>query len=198
MISLRLDRLGPRERLGLGVLLVVLVVLLLDRLVCQPVVRRLREIDAEIETTEKRLAYNLSARNTRGEVEAAYRRAVGWVGRASPAPAEEIDRIKGVIDECARRAGVLLVSMEHRDPRETEFYREYAVDIGRFECGTPALLRFLHELAAVPGMLRVTRLNLSPGGDEAPVRGAMSVSRVALTTSDPVSSPGPAGADAVE
>jgi hypothetical protein len=95
---------------------------------------------------------------------------------------EAIADMKGEIDDLARRTGISLQSMEHKEPTPTDMgYGEtYCVVIGAFEADIGNLLTFLFELQKASGMLRVNKLTISPGTSKGLVKGAMTITKVML------------------
>ncbi|MBN2302486.1 MAG: hypothetical protein JXN60_08225, partial [Lentisphaerae bacterium] len=111
--------------------------------------------------------------------EADYRTASGRIGVATR-KSEEIDKMKGQIDELAERAGISLDAIDHRPPNEALFYDEYFVEIGKFETDMQNLLKFFESIEnlAAPGMMRVSKLNITPSKTKGAVRGSMVISKL--------------------
>lgn len=178
MIFAKLNQLGTREKVFLLVGLVVVLGLLIDRFVVQSITDHLAELDQDIVVERENLLYNLRILRTREQVASEYRQVSGLL--ADPAPdAEQIDRMKGEIDELARRCGLVIVSMEHREPRTEPYYKEYIIEIGSFEAGMPAVLNFLDAVRNAPGLTRVEAFNLSPARELDQVKGSMTITKVA-------------------
>jgi hypothetical protein len=179
MIWDRLRNLGLREKLGLAVAGLFVFGLLLDRLVISPIVRNYVELGREIRKESKALSMKRWIAGTEPTVRESYQAVSGRLGRFT-SQAQAIDAMKGQIDELAARTGVVLVSREHRHPREERFYQEYYVEIGEFEAGITNLVRFLHALPNAPGILRVRHLNTVPDRKRRILKGSMLISKVML------------------
>jgi hypothetical protein len=175
----RLGRLGARERAGLILAIVFVVVVVLDHLV----VRRLTEacgwLDRDIAQEVMALEYNASVRRVAPDIERAFASVRGRLGEPMPA-AEAIERMKAEIDMLAQDADVTLRSIRHREPQHRMFYDEYNVDVGDFETDEFGLVRFLHSLVATQGTYRVTRLKLAPEARGQRVKGSMTISKVMM------------------
>ena len=182
MISLKLDQLGPRERIGLGIAVFCILALLIDRLVVASLLTRFRELDVQIVEAAGNVAYNRRVMKQRDEVAREYETVKGMLGETS-SPAATIDAMKGEIDDLARKAGVVLFSMEHRDPEKEEFYQTFLVEVGNFEADMQSLLGFLHELRNRQGMLRVSRLSVGPKKGTELVRGSILITKVMMLAS---------------
>ena len=132
MIFDKLEKLGIRERAALVVAVVALLAVLGDRLVVQAFDDALEAVHTRHETQRKRLNYSRVVMERDEDVSAAYREVADLVDEGT-APAVDIDKMKGEIDDLARKSGLVLVSMKHREPRSERHYDVYAVDIGGFD-----------------------------------------------------------------
>ena len=181
MLGDRISRLNSREKLGLIIAMLVTAVLVLDRLAVRPLGVRCEGLDLDIQREAKTLEYQASVMQARSEVERQFESIRAQLGEELPA-AEAIDAMKGEIDALARASEVSLLAMKHREPRRTEFYDEYALDIGDFETDEIGLMRFLHALMEKPGTFHVTKLKLAPDATGKRVKGSMTVTKVAIPT----------------
>jgi hypothetical protein len=180
MILGRLSRLGMRERIGVGVAAVSLFLLVEDALVVKPLVRAVRTTRSEAEECRVRLRYGREVLRREDVVEAQYRRASERVAK-SPSRSEAMSRLLGEVDELAASSGLLLTRREGREPKDTrrlKFCEEYAVDVAAFESEPEALVRFLHGVAGMPGMLRVSRLDIGADKGSTKLRGSMVLTKV--------------------
>lgn len=181
MALLKLDKLGARERVGLALALVCMLVLLVDRLVVGMVAGRVKAVTAQAAAESKELDYNRGVLKTQGPIAAEYARIEARLANAL-SDAEAIDQIKGRVDDLARAAGVELISMEHRSPLPAEGYTEYVIEIRKFEAPMDRLLDFLHDVWQTPGMMRVRKLTIAPGTDDATVEGSAIISTILIPT----------------
>lgn len=183
MALLKLDKLGRRERWGLGLALVFVVVLLVDRLVVGMVAERVGAVASQAATDAKELDYNHGVLRSKGPIEAEYSRIEAML--ATPlSDSEAIDDIKGRIDDLAHETGVALVSMEHRTPRVASGYTEYVVEIRKLEAPMDSVLQFLHKIWASPGMMRVRKVTIGPGAEDGMVEGTVVVAQILIPTGE--------------
>jgi len=181
MLAERISRLNAREKLGLIVSMLVIVVLVLDRVAVRPLGVRCADLELEIQREAKMLEYQASVMQAQPEVERQFSGIRKQLGAELP-PAEAIDVMKGEVDALARETAVSLLSMKHREPRRTEFYDEYAVDIGDFETDEIGLMRFLHALLDKPGTFHVTKLKIAPDSTGKRIKGSMTITKVSIPT----------------
>ena len=177
MLAERLSRLDGREKFGLLVVVLAIVLLILDWAVIRPINTRCRALDVDIERESKALAYQESVLQAGPQVDRQFTDIRERLGTAMP-PAEALEVMKGEIDRLAQESEVSLIATKHRDPRHAEFYDEYALDIGDFETDEEGVARFLHAIMTAPGTFRVTRLKIAPDNTGKRVKGSMTVTKV--------------------
>ena len=177
MILDKLAKLGSREKIGLTIAGVVLLLLVLDALVARPVAEKLKALELEIDETSAELVYNLRVLKWSDRIRAEYVEVSGLLG-APVEPALAMDRLTAEVDTLAQQAGVEVPSMANAAPRESEHLVEYVVDVGEFEAGIDEIVRLLHTIAERPGLLRVPRFVLTPDPDSAVFNGSMLVTRL--------------------
>ena len=116
MPKLSLEKLGPREKWGLGLAIGFVFVLLVDQVVVRAVTSRLDDLDALIEKQADELAYNTGVAEAAPAVEAEYAPIEGALA-SDLSESEAIDAITGEIDDVAQVSRLVLDSMEHREAR---------------------------------------------------------------------------------
>lgn len=183
MAWLKLERLGWRERAGLSLAVACIVVFAADRLVVQPVLQRLRDLEDEIRREELGLAYNVRVLASEQRVAGQYDNVRDLLGSA-PSTAQAIDEMKGQIDGLLSDAGVTLRAMEDRRTEGLTVCDEYSVDV-KFEAATKSLIRFLYELPRLPGTLRVSKLQIAAGREPGMVEGSMLISKLVIPPGQP-------------
>ena len=191
MILTKLERLRPRERLGLVVMMAAVLLWGADRVLVVTVVDQLKRMDMAITTAKKTMVYHRDVLARKDATSREFARIGDLLGRVS-SPEIGVADMKGELDELARKTGVAVSSMEHREPRSAKYYDEYLVEIGKFESSMKSFLDFLRELQVSAGMLRVVKLNLIPGTGSDQVRGSMLITKIML----PEPAPAPKAASA--
>lgn len=173
-----LNRLDPREKAGLILVVVAVTVMLLDRFVAMPLVARCAELDRDITEEVGTRALHEGWLRARSQVEREFEGVRARLGEPV-APAAAIVAMKNELDQLARDSEVTVIAIKHREPRHAEVYDEYAVD-GEFETDEIGLMRFLHVLAATPGTYRVTRLKITPDSTSQRIKGSMTITKMML------------------
>ncbi len=187
MAFLKLEKLRARERWGLGLALVFVLVLMVDRLVVGMVADRVETVEEQAAADAKELDYNRGVLRSKGPIEAEYSRIEALIA-SELSDSEEIDAIKAEIEDLAGSAGVAIIGrMEHRPPVTSAGSTEYVIDIREFEAPMAGLLSFLHQVWQTPGMMRVRKVAIAPSADDQRVEGTMVVSKIMIPT-------GPGGA----
>ncbi len=183
----KLDKLGFREKAGLALALLFVGGVLADRLAVQRVADRIEAMTLAVESQNTALALNRRILKTEPQVRAEYdawRERLAQVG----SDAEAIDALKGRLDDLARASGLVIASMQDRRAGETDGeptpYRELVVDIGRFESTMNGLITFLYRLRQSPDLLKVLRLNVTPGKEGDAVAGSIVIGQLVETASE--------------
>ncbi|MCE9613167.1 MAG: hypothetical protein K8T26_02770 [Lentisphaerae bacterium] len=179
MLADRLNRLEGREKLGLLLVVLVLVILVLDYAIIRPINIRCGWLDGDIEIESKTLLYQAGVLKMGSHVEQEFGAIRDRIGDALPA-AEARRAMRSAIDALAQESDVALISVKDREPRHTENFDEYALDIADFETDEQGLARFLHALMGAPGTYRVTRMKVAPDNTGKRIKGSMTVTRVTL------------------
>ena len=180
MALLKLDRLGARERWGLGLALAFALVLLVDRLVVTMVTHRIRAVEGQMARESKELAYNRRVLRSKGPIEAEYERIEALLASGLP-DSEAINQVMGEVDDLALGAGIDVKKREHRPSVASRGYTEFLVEINEFESSMANLLTFLHRVWETPGMLRVKRITVGPAGEEGVVEGSAVISKILIS-----------------
>lgn len=179
MIGAKLDGLKPREKAGLAIALGVVFLVVVDRVLVSPLLKRCDEIQLAVKEAEAVLTHQRNVLAEASQVEAAYHLVEDMIGGAG-SEAETIDAMKGEIDDMARAAGLSIVAMQHREAEKRTYIQEFIVDIGKYEGQMPALLGFLHELWHAPGLMRVRSMSATLSRDGAQVEGSIQITKAGM------------------
>ncbi len=174
-----LHRLERREKNGLVLVLVAVVVLALDHLAARPLVARCADLERDLELAIKQRALQVAWLQAQPLVDREFSRVHDRLG-APMAPAAAIVEMRQELDDLARAANVVVISVKHREPRRLEFYDEFAVD-GEFEADELGLMRLLHVLVTTPGTYRVTRLKMTPDATGRRIKGSLTITKVLMS-----------------
>jgi type II secretory pathway component PulM len=183
MKLLALERLGARERYLLLAMVVVCLSLIVDLLFVRPVGRRIDRMETDINVKKQQVSAQLAVLASETTVAQEYESLRGVIGVAQ-SPSVAIDEMKGEIDELARKHGLVLQSMDHREGAKRSACQEFLVEIAKCEADFQDLLRFLCSVQDAPGLLRVERVNLTPVGVGDRVKGSILISK-AMIVSEP-------------
>ncbi len=179
MKLLALERLGMRERILLLAMVVVCLSLAVDFLFVRPVGRRMERLENDIRMKSEKIREQHVVLASDADVKREYESLRGVIGVAA-SPASAIDDMKGEIDELARKYGVVLQSMDHREGAKRSACQEFFVEIGKCEASFQDVLKFLCAVQDSQGLLRVERINLAPAGAGDRVKGAILISKAMI------------------
>jgi len=153
------DKLSQKEKIGLMIAFSCLAVAFLDRLIVNPIRNKIKQINREVEISEKQLSMNLRNIKQKDVIEQEYEKYVDYV-RRSGSDEEEVAKILGEIEVLARKSSVYLVDTKPQTPKKVDFYQQYMVEI-EGEGEMKSIMRFLHELNISPQLLRAEKVRLS-------------------------------------
>jgi hypothetical protein len=182
MILDKLDKLSAREKTGVVLSVVCVLIVGADRLVVQPMIGRYNQLREQIEIKEKDLQLSRTILGSKQQVESSYRQ----VEELLDAPASEAEAIAGMkkqMDSLADRMGVTIKSRDHLEPQNRKFFDEYALDLKEFEANRRNFLTFVHSLAYMrraSGMLQIASLRVTPQKRREKLEGSMVITKVML------------------
>ena len=181
-----LAKLAPREKVGLGVALVCLLIMVLYNLVVETVLTGLDDVGRDLRKAAKTLEYYDRALLRTNGVNEAYSRVTSAL--AAPADrSEAMDRLNVSVEEIAQRTGLEVSATMPRETQEVldkntgdHIADRYQAGIENFQASADSLLKFLHEIWISADMLRVTKLSITSVKDSNAVKGSMLITKVAL------------------
>lgn len=180
----KLKNLGAREKFLIGVIVATIVVPAIGSLVVIPAVMRYRVLDAKIMSAKEQIRENKNYLEKKQITQKQYDAIRDLLAKAT-LPTEDIDSLKGDVEELASRTKFTYGTMSHRDPESmNEFCDEYIIDISKFKTDIQNMLVFARELQSAPGMMRVAALNVKPVKGEPMVTGSISISKVMIADTE--------------
>ena len=173
----KVDKLAPRERIGLTIAVFCIVCCLMDQFVVRSIVNRLKLIDARITQAEDDRLCSQRLLLREKDLKMEYGRIENAIVKAA-SPAEAMTGMKGEINEAAKQTGLKVNAMDQREPRLKTFCEEYVVEISKFDADMKNLASFLYRVETSPGLTRVARLNITPGKTMNSVSGSLLLAKV--------------------
>ncbi|HOX09690.1 MAG TPA: hypothetical protein PLV09_02715 [Candidatus Omnitrophota bacterium] len=172
-------RMSPREKAGMAIAAVVVLVVFVDRLIVNPMAVRMHRLNTEIKAGENALRLDTGLAGQKGAVSAEYGKYSAYV-RKSGSDEEEQTKMFSEIEELERKSGVSPLNMKAIAPRAVDFYRKYEVEL-EVEGEMEQIVNFLYLLNNSPQLLRAEKVTLNPRDrDSAAVRAKMNVTKVVM------------------
>jgi|GEM_PF-1439924 len=173
----KLDKLAPREKMFLVLGIVFTIGYLMDQFVVRSFVRRLKNVDVQIE--QARVIRNDSAFLLAREkdLKAEYEQIGRFITKAV-SPSEAIAAMKGELYEAGKKSGVKIQAMEQRETRSKISIDEYVVEITKFEAESRDLMTFIYGIETSPGLTRIVKMNITPGKTRNSVTGSILLAKV--------------------
>ncbi len=183
MSPIKLTKLAPRERAGLGVAGVFILLMLAKLVVLQPAMLKIKNIDRDIAFTENELRFckTIVASNYVAEVERIYNNVKQHMPDVQ-SPSTILNEMQDEIDTLANRNGISIQNMKSGETRVSEYYHEFVVRaevVGTMQ----QLITFCHQLHRSPRstqLLRIRELSVAPKKKAGQVTGAMLITRIAI------------------
>jgi len=170
---------SPREKAGMAIAAVVVLVVFVDRLIVNPMAVRMHRLNTEIKAGENALRLDTGLAGQKGAVSAEYGKYSAYV-RKSGSDEEEQTKMFSEIEELERKSGVSPLNMKAIAPRAVDFYRKYEVEL-EVEGEMEQIVNFLYLLNNSPQLLRAEKVTLNPRDrDSAAVRAKMNVTKVVM------------------
>ncbi len=175
-----LHKLSKKDRIGLTAAAIIVTLVFVDRLIISPIGDKFRRVNSEIKLSEKKLSLDLRNINNKDIIEKEYKRYKSYVKRSYASDEEDVADILAQIEGMARTASVRLVDIKPTAPKQTELYREYAVEV-EVEGDMEQVTTFLYNLNNSPQLLRVLKLRLGLKDKEASlVKASILVTKISI------------------
>jgi Tfp pilus assembly protein PilO len=154
-----LSNLSKKEKIGLMVAAVIFFLAFSDRLILNPINRRIQQVNQEIKTSEKQLKmglYNLSQKETIISEYGKYSQYFKSLGSEE----EDTAAILSEIETVAKKSNMTLLNLKPLPSKDKGFYKEYSIEV-ETEGTIESLINFIYRLNTSTQLLRVEKLRLS-------------------------------------
>ncbi len=151
-------KIQPKEKIGLSIAAVIVVIAVGDRLVFTPVRDTFEQINRETIMAEKQLASRIHNINQKDLVAAEYQK-YGLTLKETSSDDERTAKMLSEIEALAKKAGIALADIKPQPVRNIDVYREAAVVVNA-QGSMEAVVMFLHYLHDSPLLLRTQKLHL--------------------------------------
>jgi len=154
-----LSKLSKKEKIGLYLAVIVVLLAFLDQIVVKPIRNKVARLNQKIQICEEELKRDLQSLSEKKSISREYEKYARYVTKAG-SDEEEVAKILAEIEELARKSTVNLVDITPQTPGEFDFYREYTAEI-EIEGKTGAVVKFLYELNNSALLLRTQKVRLT-------------------------------------
>lgn len=173
-------KLSAKEKMGVIAASAVVTLLVMDRLIISPIAARFRSINQNIKASEKKLVVDIRNINNKDAISAQYGKYKNYVKRTAASDEEEIAAILAEIEGLARRSDVTLVDIKPQTPKQTDYYKEYIIDVDA-EGDMEHVIMFMHNLNGSSQLLRMPKVRLTLRERESQVvKASISISRILI------------------
>lgn len=162
-----LANVSKKERIGLMAAGIIVSLAFLDRLIINPINRRIQLINQEIKISEKHLRMGLRNLNQKEAVASEYTK-YGQYFKGAGSGEEITAAILSEIESLARRANMSLLDLKPQPSKDKGFYREYSVEV-EAEGTMDSLVSFIYQLNASTQLLRAEKLRFNLKSKDSPI-----------------------------
>lgn len=175
-----ISKLSKKEKIGIVVSAIVVSAVIIDRLIISPIGEKYRRLGREIDVSEKKLVLDLRNISNKESISAEYEKYRNYVRRSALSDEEEVALLLAEIEGLARKSNINLDDIKPQQVKQTDFYREYYVDI-EVEGTMDRIIVFLHNLNSSSQLLRAVRLRLGlKDRDLHLVKASILISKIAI------------------
>ena len=175
-----ISKLSKKEKIGLVAATIVVSAVIIDRLVVSPIGERFRRLGRDIELSERKLVLDLRNISNKESISDEYEKYRNYVRKSASSDEEEVAAVLAEIENLARRSDINLDDIKPQQAKQTDFYREYYVEI-EAEGTMEHIIIFLHNLNSSPQLLRAVKLRLGLKDKESPVvKASIMVSKISM------------------
>ncbi|MDD5618714.1 MAG: type 4a pilus biogenesis protein PilO [Candidatus Omnitrophica bacterium] len=150
---------SKKERIGLAVAAIIVSLAFLDRLILNPINKRIQQISQEIKISEKQLRMGLRNLNQKEAIISEYGKYSQYF-KGLGSEEETTAAMLSEIETVAKKSNMSLLDLKPQPSKDRGFYREYSIEV-EAEGTIESLINFIYRLNASTQLLRVEKLRLS-------------------------------------
>lgn len=156
---IELKNLSKKEKIGLGVVFVVFLLIIAERIVIAPITNAFKSVDNKIIASFQQL--NRYKESMKEEVVIkkeylSYKDSFKNKGSDE----ENLSFMLNQIESIARQTDIILLDVKPQQSKKREFYKEYSVEVS-LQAKIEGIIKFIYKLNADPAMLRVEKIKLN-------------------------------------
>jgi len=150
---------SKKERIGLAAAAIIISLAFLDRLILNPINKRIQQISQEIKISEKQLKMGLLNLNQKEAIISEYGKYSQYFKGLGSEEETTAAMLSG-IEDVAKKSNMGLLDLKPQPSKDRGFYREYSVEV-ETEGTMDSLVSFLYQLNSSTQLLRVLTLRFN-------------------------------------
>lgn len=150
---------SKKERIGLTAAAIIVSLAFLDRLILNPINKRIQQISQEIKISEKQLKMGLRNLNQKEAIISEYGKYSQYF-KGLGSEEETTAAILSEIEAVAKKSNMSLLDLKPQPSKDKGFYREYSVEV-EAEGTMDSLVSFLYQLNSSTQLLRAEKLRFN-------------------------------------
>lgn len=153
------SNISEKERIGLVAAAIIVSLAFLDRLILNPINKRIQQINQEIKISEKELKMGLHNLNQKEAIISEYGKCSQYF-KGFGSEEETTAAMLSEIETVAKKSNMSLLGLKPEPSKDKGFYREYSVEV-EAEGTMDSLVSFLYQLNSSTQLLRVGSLRFN-------------------------------------
>ncbi len=171
------EHVSKKERIGLAAAAIIVSLAFLDRMILNPINKRIQEIAQEIKISEKQLKMGLRNLNQKEAILSEYNKYSQYF-KGLGSGEETTAAILSEIETMAKKSNMSLLNLKPQATKDKGFYREYSVEV-EAEGTMNYLVIFLYQLNSSTQLLRAEKLRFNlKSKDSSLVKASILITRV--------------------
>lgn len=177
-IKALVSKLSKRERINLILAVILLLGVLIDRLVYQPIASRFEAFNQEIQAQEQKLRKNRGYLAARERILEEHKIYMGYLSRAG-SDEEETSRLLSEVEGLARESDLFITNMKPQVVAPPDFEKQYSIEI-EFKGEMAQLIKFLYGLHQSKYLLNNQQFRLTKDKSSSSIKGYLSITKTVL------------------
>jgi len=168
---------SKKERVGLTAAAIIVSLAFLDRLILNPINKKIQQIGQEVKINEKQLKMGLYNLNQKAAILSEYAKYSQYFKGFGSEEETTASMLSG-IEAMAKKSNIDLLDLKPQPSKDKGFYREYSVEV-EAEGTMDSLVSFLYQLNSSAQLLRTEKLRFNlKNKDSSLVKASILITRV--------------------
>ena len=153
------SNLPKKEKFGLTIGIVIVLLALLDRIVMAPIGLQFKKVNSQIKANEMKLARDLRNLSQKDDIAREYQKYIQYV-KSNYSEGEEVAKLLEEVEGIGSSTGITINNINPNPPKQIGVYKYYLIEIDA-EGKMDALMAFLYNLGNSKQLFRASKVYIS-------------------------------------